>query len=300
MAATSKNPVNITQAPFLKWAGNKLRVLPHLLPHIPATNGRFIEPFVGSGSVFLNVKRDPGFTFSSYTVGDFNSDIVDLYDAVKVDPHGTIARIAMLFEGHGLIPHGNNRTQFEHLRDVFNGKVQDSELARHGIGRPELFVYLNRHCFNGLCRYNSSGEFNVPFGRYARGPVVPVDAINAFHALAQGVTFVAGDYGALLASLNPGAGDVVYLDPPYVPLSPTASFTSYSSGVFGLAEQQELARLANHYAGQGAVVVVSNHDTPLVRQLYKGAALHAFNVKRFVGASAASRKAAPEILAVFR
>ena len=300
MATISKKVVNTAHSPFLKWAGNKLRVLPHLLPHIPVQNGRFIEPFVGSGSVFLNVKSDARFSFSSYVVGDYNQDLVDLYDAVVKDPQGTVDRTTLLFDGNAQMPHGNSRARYEYLRDVFNGKAVDSVLTQHGIGKPELFVYLNRHCFNGLCRYNSSGEFNVPFGTLARAPSVPADAMLGFHRVAQGVRFVGGDCAALLAQLNPGSGDVVYLDPPYVPLSITSSFTSYSKGVFGLTQQQELADVANHYAGQGAVVLVSNHDTPLVRQLYQGATIHAFNVQRFVSAKASSRKAAPELLAVFQ
>lgn len=290
------------QRPFLKWAGNKYQVLPEIWSVLPNKGKRFIEPFAGSGSVFLNVTLDPVKTYSSYVIGDSNPDLMNLYDAVKKDGAGFINRCRVLFHGDGkTIPSGNARPQYEHLRDVFNGKKSDPALTALGIGRSEIFVYLNRHCFNGLCRYNSKGGFNVPFGRYA-GPNVPEDDILLFHKQVQNMQFTAGDYTALLANTKPGKGDVVYLDPPYVPLSATASFTDYSNdGGFPMAKQEELAKLAEQYAAAGAVVLVSNHDTPTSRDLYKKASsIHAFNVTRFISAAGKSRNKAPELIAVFQ
>lgn len=290
------------QRPFLKWAGNKYQVLPEIWKVLPKQGNRFIEPFAGSGSVFLNVTLDPALAYGSYAVGDSNPDLMDLYELVKKDGQAFLERCRVLFHGDGAaIPSGNDRPQYEHLRDVFNAKKTDPALDALGIGRSEIFVYLNRHCFNGLCRYNSKGKFNVPFGRY-KGPSVPDDDILLFHKQIQKVTFTAGDYTKLLAKLNPGDGDVVYLDPPYVPLSATASFTDYSNdGGFPMTKQEELAALAEKYAAQGAVVLVSNHDTSVSRDLYKNAtSIHAFEVTRFISAAGKSRNKAPELIAVYK
>ncbi len=290
------------QRPFLKWAGNKYQVLPEIWKVLPTQGKRFIEPFAGSGSVFLNVTLDPALTYGAYAVGDSNPDLMDLYELVKKDGQSFLERCRILFHGDGAaIPSGNDRPRYEHLRDVFNAKKIDPALDAVGIGRSEMFVYLNRHCFNGLCRYNSKGKFNVPFGRY-KGPSVPHDDILLFHKQIQSVTFTAGDYTKMLATLNPGDGDVVYLDPPYVPLSATASFTDYSNdGGFPMAKQEELAKLAEKYSAQGAVVLVSNHDTTVSRDLYKNASsIHAFEVTRFISAAGKSRNKAPELIAVYK
>ena len=290
------------QRPFLKWAGNKYQVLPEIWKVLPNKGNRFIEPFAGSGSVFLNVTLDAKKAYGSYAIGDSNPDLMELYKLVKKDGAAFIKRCRIIFNGDGKsIPSGNDRTQYEHLRNVFNGKKVDPVLAALNIGRSEIFVYLNRHCFNGLCRYNSKGGFNVPFGRY-KGPNVPEDDILLFHKQIQTVVFTAGDYTTLLAGLKPTDGDVVYLDPPYIPLSATASFTDYSNdGGFPMAKQKELAKLAEQYAAAGAVVLVSNHDTPTSRELYKNAsAIHAFEVTRFISAAGKSRSKAPEIIAVFK
>ena len=289
------------QRPFLKWAGNKYQVLPEIWKVLPDKGNRFIEPFAGSGSVFLNVTLDPQKMYGSYVIGDSNPDLMELYKLVKTDGAAFIKRCRIIFNGDGkTIPSGNDRTQYEHLRDVFNGKKIDSVLTALNIGRSELFVYLNRHCFNGLCRYNSKGGFNVPFGRY-KGPNVPEDDILLFNKQIQNVAFNSSDYTTLLATLKPTAGDVVYLDPPYVPLSATASFTDYSNdGGFPMSKQKELAKLAEQYAGAGAVVLISNHDTLVSRELYKNAsAIHAFGVTRFISAAGKSRNKAPELIAVF-
>lgn len=290
------------QRPFLKWAGNKYQVLPEIWKVLPQKGNRFIEPFAGSGSVFLNVTLDKTKSYGHYAIGDSNPDLTDLYKLVKTDDVSFIKRCRILFYGDGkTIPSGNDRTQYEHLRDVFNAKKVDSVLTTLNIGRSELFVYLNRHCFNGLCRYNSKGGFNVPFGRY-KGPNVPEEDISLFHKQIQNVTFTAGDYTTLLAGMNPTDGDVIYLDPPYVPLSATASFTDYSNdGGFPMTKQKELAQLAEKYAAAGAVVLVSNHDTAQSRELYKNASsIHAFEVTRFISAAGKSRNKAPELIAVFK
>ena len=291
----------LTQRPFLKWAGNNYQLLPRILALLPSSGSRFIEPFAGSGAVSLNALHNQ-YQFDEWHVGDSNHHLVETYQMAVADASGFVDRLHILFQGiqdptHP-VPHGNDRAQFEHLRRVFNQQTQDPHLSHWGIGIPELFVYLNRHAFNGLCCYNGSGKFNVPFGRF-KAPGVPDAEIQAFQQIMKPATFHLGDYTTLLDSLKPGPGDVVYLDPPYLPLSTTANFTAYSNdGGFDMAKQTELADIAHDLAKKGATVLVSNHDTPVARALYQNAStIDAFMAARFIGAK--SRQGAPELLALF-
>lgn len=285
------------QRPILKWAGNKFVLLEKLLDHIPASGNRFIEPFCGSGSVFTNVKANC--TYREYHVGDSNKDLIDLYKSTAANPKDFIKKLQLLFNGDSTTPSGNSRDRYMHLRDVFNGKVVDPVLVAAGIGRSELFVYLNRHCFNGLCRYNSKGQFNVPQGRY-KTIKIPDQEILAFSQQSKNVHFYTDDFVTLLDTLQPKADDVVYLDPPYLPLSDTANFTDYSNdGGFPFSKQEELAKLAEKYHALGAIVLVSNHNTSTAQDLYKNATkVLEFDVPRFISGNK-DRKKAPELLAIY-
>jgi DNA adenine methylase len=162
--------------------------------------------------------------------------------------------------------------------------------------RSVIFVYLNRHGFNGLCRYNSKGRFNVPFGKYDN-PGFPMAEIHAFAEAAKRIEFVHRDFVSTMSEAR--EGDVIYCDPPYVPLSVTSNFTSYSSGAFGFAEQKALAEKARECAARGIPVVISNHNTADSRALYQGSEIHTFEVQRFISSKASTRGNAPELLAIF-
>jgi DNA adenine methylase len=265
--------------PVLKWPCGKARVLGELLPRL-AAGRRLIEPFVGSGVVFLNTDYD------RYLVGDANPDLIGLYRLLQESPEEVVAAARDLFR-----PENNQPCAYYFLRDEMNA-------SEAGLRRTALFIYLNRHAFNGLCRVNAAGRFNVSFGKYA-APYFPEAELWGMATKLREVKLHLGDYEDLM--LQAGPGDVVYCDPPYVPLSPTASFTAYSAGGFGHADQERLARAAERAAGFGATVVVSNHDTPTARALYAGAdEVHAFEVSRSISARAETRGKAPELLAVFQ
>ena len=194
--------------PFLKWAGGKYRLLDRLLPSIPA-GARLVEPFVGSGAVFLNA----GFT--SYLLCDLNADLIGLYRTLRRDGERFIAEARALFT-----PGNNTQEAFLRLREAFNASSDAEE-------RSALFLYLNRHSYNGLVRYNSKGIYNVPFGKY-KAPYFPERELTAFLDKLRrcDVTFAVQDFRSTFAALRPG--DVVYCDPPYAPVSATANFTSYT------------------------------------------------------------------------
>lgn len=263
--------------PFLKWAGGKYRVLDEILPRLPAAR-RLVEPFAGSAAVSLNAG------FPAALVADSNADLINLYRSIQADAPRFINEAGALFGGAH-----NNRDAFEALRAEFNE-------SNDPFGRSVIFVYLNRHGFNGLCRYNAKGRFNVPFGKYDN-PGFPQLEIEAFSKATAHVEFLHQDF--LTTMSNAEAGDVVYCDPPYVALSVTSNFTSYSAGAFSFAEQKALAEKARECAARGIPVVISNHNTAESRALYQGADIHAFEVQRFISSKASTRGNAPELLAVF-
>jgi DNA adenine methylase len=217
-------------------------------------------------------------------VADFNEDLVNLYQSIRNDADRFIEEAEALFGTR------NNRSDFDALRAEFN---ESSDPFRKSV----IFVYLNRHGFNGLCRYNAKGKFNVPFGRYDN-PGLPAEEIRTFSLAAQRMNFVHQDFVTTMTQSV--TGDVVYCDPPYVPLSVTSNFTSYSPGEFGFPHQKALAEKARECAARGIPVVISNHDTAESRALYQGAEIHSFPVQRFISSKASTRGNAQELLAIFR
>lgn len=266
------------QKPFLKWAGGKFRVLDHILHRLPEGD-RLVEPFAGSAAVSLNAD------FSSALVADFNADLVNLYRSIQSDTARFIREAGSLF-----VRETNTRECFDALRVEFN---ESDDAFRRSV----IFVYLNRHAFNGLCRYNAKGRFNVPYGKYTN-PGFPSNEIRAFGEAAQRMEFHHQDFLTTMSQAKPG--DVIYCDPPYVPLSVTSNFTSYAPGTFGFAEQKALAEKARECANRGITVLISNHATPDSRALYHDAELHMFDVRRFISSKASTRGNAPELLAIFR
>lgn len=265
--------------PFLKWAGAKTRVVPVLLPMLPAAARRFVEPFIGSGAVFLNTN------YSTNFLSDSNEDIISLYKVLKRQGGEFIERCRHLF-----VTSNNNEVQFYRLRDEFNTCTNTER-------RASLFVYLNRHCFNGLCRYNQKGEFNTPFGRYT-APQLPEDAMRVFAAKLESAELARRDFREVIRGT--GFGDVVYCDPPYAPLSASANFTSYSAGGFLEKDQQDLATLCVEAARRGAILLVSNHDTPYTKSLYREAdEIVEILVSRTISCDGQTRSKAMELIARF-
>ena len=264
--------------PFLKWAGGKYRLVHRIAPLLPSGK-RLIEPFAGSAAVWLNSR------FESALVCDLNADLIALYRCLQREGEPFIEYCRGLFT-----PSGNTRQCFEKCRDEFNAGPDP-------VRKAALLLYLNRHCFNGLIRYNAKGRFNVPFGRHER-PYFPLREMRAFVQKTGecDTVFMAADFRSCFDGAR--EGDVLYCDPPYLPHSATANFTAYS-GRFGPAEHAELARLAAGAALQGIPVLLSNHDNDAARKLYTGARLESFAVQRHISCKGPQRRAVPELLALF-
>lgn len=267
-----------TYKPFLKWAGNKFRIIDAIRAMLPEGE-RLVEPFAGSGAVFLNTD------YASYLLADTNADLINLYQTLQAQGESFIRQCERLFR-----PATNNAEYYYRRRTEFNK-------TNNPIRKAALFLYLNRHGYNGLCRYNASGGFNVPFGRYKR-PYFPADEMHAFHERAGMARFVHQDFMHIFNDLK--GGDVVYCDPPYVPLSNSSNFTSYSAGGFNLEQQTTLARLAEAVRQQGIPVLISNHNTRFTRTAYRAADnIKRLTVRRMISCQGEKRQPAAELLALF-
>ena len=265
--------------PFLKWPGGKYRLMPKIRSLL-RPGKRLIEPFVGSGAVFLNTD------YEAYLLADANPDLIGLYSQLLEEGTAFISYCRKFFNGRT-----NTRDAYYAYRDEFN----ETGRARR---KSALFLYLNRHGYNGLCRYNGKGGFNTPFGRYDK-PYFPEKEMQAFVRRSQGTTLLQARFDESMAKAQPG--DAVYCDPPYVPLSETAHFTDYHAGGFAWGDQVRLADIACELALNRVQVVISNHDTRQVRELYngRGAEISRFRVRRNISSDGNNRGEVGELLAVF-
>lgn len=268
------------RSPFVKWAGGKRRLVPFIAAHLTLPAKRLVEPFAGGAAVSLALADE----VDSIWLNDVNVDLMSLYIQLQDDPDDYVRAAQRLFT-----PETNDPDTYYRLREEFNttGSVRD---------KAAIFLYLNRHGFNGLCRYNSSGQFNVPYGRY-KSPYFPEEELRAAASMLQKAQLTSIDFAEVLARC--GAGDVVYCDPPYVPLTATASFTDYAAGGFDMADQERLLAAAEAARRRGALVAISNHDTDVTRELYSGAQCHYRAVRRTISSDGQNRNEVAEVLAVF-
>ncbi|MBZ7674382.1 DNA adenine methylase [Klebsiella grimontii] len=272
----------------IKWAGGKTRVMPELLKHLPKADC-LIEPFVGSGTVFMNTE------YRRYVLCDSNRELINFFRMLTSDTERLIDTARAMFLG------GNNEEQYYKRRALFNSmQWSDTGKADTALLYATLFLYLNRHCFNGIYRVNQIGEHNVPFGKYA-APYFPEKEIRLFAEKANDTKaiFIHSDFRHSIPDVMQLAYDaVIYCDPPYIPTSKTANFTAYGKP-FTLDDHHALvSTLLDAHRQHGTRSVISNSDTSETREIYSPFRLHALSVRRSV--SARSRDMAGEVIGVLR
>lgn len=266
--------------PFLKWAGGKYRLVDEINKQFPKKKSCLIEPFVGAGSVFLNSH------FEHYILFDINPDLINLFNIVKQDVEHYISACKPVF----FHPEANSKGYYYLQRQRFNQSKDSFE-------RSILFLYLNRFGFNGLCRYNSKNEFNVPFGEY-KTHYFPENELRYFAQKAKSAVFICADFKEAFQLADENC--VIYCDPPYAPLLQDTNFTGYAGNDFGLEHQKELAELARQSVATKKVsVIISNHDTVFTREIYRGAKIKRLKVQRSISQSASKRIKVGELIAVF-
>lgn len=272
------------QRPFVKWMGGKSRVMDALKQKLP-DGDVFIEPFVGGASVFLNTD------YPEYILADSNPDLIQLFEVAADRPEYLIEL------GREMFRHGD-RDWYLGYRKAFNDKTSAPQTKEE---RAAHFLYLNRHGYNGLCRYNGDGEYNVPYGKHPSPPYLPVDEIRAFAKKVKRskVTFLTADFQqTLLHTQQQGLKQVVvYADPPYVPSSKTASFAQYHAREFRQPDHRQLAASLIAANGHGAKVVLSNSDTLLTREIYHGFDFTSIEVGRYMNSDAKKRGKVNEVIA---
>lgn len=260
--------------PFVKWAGGKGQLLSAYEPLLPAAFGRYHEPFVGGGALFFSIR--PAFA----RISDLNEELVNAYQVVKANVEGLIE----VLEAHGRL---HSEEHFYQVRSQEPGAMTE-------IGRAARFLYLNRTCFNGLYRVNRKGAFNVPFGRYTNPRICDEDNLRAVSVSLAGTVIETAAFEAVLDHAR--AGDFVYFDPPYDMVSKTANFTSFTAEPFGWPKQEELAGVVVTLANRGVKVMVSNADTPRIRELYSNFDITTVLARRAINSSGAKRGLISELV----
>jgi DNA adenine methylase len=270
-------------APFLKWVGGKRQLLAVLSKLITHKSKTYYEPFLGGGAVFFHFADRR--RFQRAILNDANPELINCYTVVR-DQLGVLLK---RLDAYKADPEWNTETYFKEVRSL--EPTDPIEMAARTI-------YLNRTCFNGLYRVNKAGKFNTPFGKYDNPNLYDNTNIRACSEVLQRFsTLRAGDYTT--ATQDAQAGDIVYFDPPYVPVSETANFTAYT-GQFGPKEQWHLAVLFRSLVDRGVLTIQSNSDSPLVRELYEAFDIHVVGAKRSINSKGDKRGEINELVVVGR
>jgi DNA adenine methylase len=256
--------------PLLKWAGGKRQLLPHLRRFYPPTFNRYIEPFFGSGAVFFDLYGAGRLGDRDVVLIDSNADLIGCYETVRAQPDHVVRELDRLAAAHAL----GGRTHYYAVRDEQFNPMRDRLRADDGriAYTPQLaamLIYLNRTGFNGLFRVNARGEFNVPAGRYERPRIADREKLARVAEALSGarLRLVRGSFETVAEIAGPG--DFVYFDPPYAPLSRTASFTAYTGPRFDAQDQERLQRLVLVLATRGCFVLLSNSTADTIAALYE-------------------------------
>ncbi|MDT0189106.1 DNA adenine methylase [Rothia terrae] len=266
-----------TLKPVVKWVGGKRQLLPEISKHLPDSFGRYFEPFLGGGAVLLNLQP------SHALVSDLNGELINLYEAIRDSPE----ELLELFKSYP-----NDPDFYYELRGVDRDADAFSRLLP--VERAARMLYLNRTGFNGMYRVNSKGHMNIPFGRY-KNPSVDAENLLAVSAYLNGdVEILNGDYRDAVVSA--GAGDFVYFDPPYDPVSETSAFTAYQANGFTRENQSELAALCRELDARGTKFMLSNSNTEFVRDLYHGFNIEVVFARRSVNSVGSKRGVVEEVL----
>lgn len=266
--------------PFTKWTGGKRQLLPVIKSLMPENYENYFEPFIGGGALFFELAPKVAI------INDFNSELINCYQQIKDNPLELIDLLAQ---------HQANNSKDYYL-DLRSVDRDDRLIKMSDVERAARIMYMLRVNFNGLYRVNSKNQFNVPYGRYKNPKILDRELILAIseYLNQSDITLLTGDFEQ--AIIHAKKGDFVYFDPPYIPLSETSSFTSYTHEGFSYDDQVRLRDKFKQLSDEGVYVMLSNSSSPLVEELYKEFHIHYVEASRTNGASSSSRRKISEII----
>lgn len=266
-------------APVVKWVGGKRQLLDEITPLLPKRITSYCEPFLGGGAVLFSIQP------SKAIVNDLNGDLITVYETIRDDVESLI---------EDLKKHENTSEYFYAIRDLDREKVTYQAMSK--VERASRLIYLNKTCFNGLFRVNSSGEFNSPFGHYKNPNIVNAPVLRAVskYFSSGNITFCNEDFAATLSRV--GKSSFVYLDPPYDPVSDTSCFTAYNKGGFDINEQIRLKQCCDALTQRGIKFMLSNSATEFIKELYKDYNISIVQAKRVINSDARKRGAIEEVI----
>lgn len=265
--------------PVVKWVGGKRQLLDEITPLLPQRITSYCEPFLGGGAVLFSIQP------SKAIVNDLNGDLITVYNVIREDVDALI---------QSLQQHENTSEYFYAIRDLDRNK--EAYQAMSDVERASRTIYLNKTCFNGLFRVNSAGEFNTPFGHYKNPNIVNEPVLRAVSKYfnSSSISFYNEDFAQTLSRIRKGA--FVYLDPPYDPVSDTASFTGYNKGGFDRNEQVRLKECCDKLTKRGIKFLLSNSATDFIKDLYREYDVKIVKAKRAINSDASKRGAIEEVI----
>ncbi len=260
--------------PFVKWAGGKKQLLDRLESCMPVTYGRYYEPFIGGGALLLDLQPKRA------VINDTNEQLLNVYGQLKINADAVIDVV------NELDAQLCDKERYLSIREAYNAKIQVHELDAECAG---LMIWINKHCFNGLYRVNSKGLFNVPYNNKVGGVSINAENLKniGLYLRTKEVEIRQGDFEQACFDIRPG--DFVYFDSPYVPINDTANFTNYTKAGFSLEDHKRLATLYRKLSERGVKAMLSNHDVPLVYELYSGFNIEHVDVRRAINRDASKR-----------
>lgn len=265
---------NSSAAPFVKWAGGKRQLLPQIKERMPEKYNNYYEPFVGGGAVTFELQP------ANALINDINKALINAYKQICNAPEAFLKTVNKLDEEMW----EDGKEYYYSLREHYNNKLIKAE---YDVELAALFVFINKHCFNGLYRVNGKGLFNVPYNN-SRKASVDEKTIMDISKYLQSVTIIDGDFEA--ACKDAKKGDFVFIDSPYAPLNPT-SFESYTKEGFDIESHKRLAKLFEELTDKGCYCMLTNHNTDLINELYgnRGYKIDVVSVKRMINSDASNR-----------
>ena len=265
---------NSSVVPFVKWAGGKRQLLPQIKERMPEKYNSYFEPFVGGGAVIFELLP------TNALINDINKALINAYRQICNAPEAFLAAVKQLDEAMW----EDGKKYYYSLREHYNDKLMKAE---YDVELAALFVFINKHCFNGLYRVNGKGLFNVPYNN-SRRTSVDESIIMEVSRYLQGITIMDGDFEE--ACEGAGQGDFVFIDSPYAPLNPT-SFESYTKEGFDIESHRRLSNLFDKLTNRGCYCMLTNHNTELINELYsgKGYRRDVVSVKRMINSDASKR-----------